>query len=46
MDYAAQLKKYINVVSHEGASDLHFSVGAHPTIRVSGGFPPCSKRTC
>lgn len=43
MDYAAQLKKYINVVSHEGASDLHFSVGAHPTIRVSGVLSPMLK---
>jgi len=37
-DYAALLKKYINVVVHEGASDLHFSTGAHPTIRVSGSL--------
>ncbi|MBI4087786.1 type IV pilus twitching motility protein PilT [Candidatus Kaiserbacteria bacterium] len=42
-DYAAQLKKYINVVSHEGASDLHFSTGAHPTIRVSGNLTPMLK---
>ncbi len=37
-DYSALLKKYINVVVHEGASDLHFSVGAHPTIRVAGSL--------
>lgn len=43
MDYAAQLKKYINVVVHEGASDLHFSSGAHPTIRVSGQLTPMLK---
>ena len=35
MDYAATLKKYVNVLVHEGGSDLHFSAGAHPTIRVS-----------
>lgn len=43
MDYASQLKKYINVVIHEGASDLHFSSGAHPTIRVSGSLTPMLK---
>lgn len=37
-DYAADLKKYINVLMHEGASDLHFSTGAHPTIRVAGSL--------
>ena len=40
MDYPALLKKYVNVVVHEGASDLHFSVGAHPTIRVAGNLSP------
>jgi twitching motility protein PilT len=35
-DYDAQLKKYINVLVHEGGSDLHISAGAHPTIRVAG----------
>lgn len=40
MDYAAQLKKYINVLAHEGASDMHFSAGAHPTIRVSSSLAP------
>ena len=39
-DYAAQLKKYVNVLVHEGASDVHFSAGAHPTIRVSGSLAP------
>lgn len=42
-DYASTLKKYINVVIHEGASDLHFSTGAHPTIRVSGSLVPMLK---
>ena len=35
VDYTQLLKKYINVLAHEGASDLHLSSGAHPTIRVS-----------
>src|SRR3989338_10992901 len=42
-DYAALLKKYINVVVHEGGSDLHFSTGAHPTLRVSGALTPMLK---
>lgn len=37
-DYPALLKKYVNVVVHEGGSDLHLSAGAHPTIRVSGSL--------
>lgn len=40
VDYAQTLKKYINVVIHEGGSDLHFSTGAHPTIRVAGSLAP------
>lgn len=43
MDYAATLKKYVNVLAHEGASDLHFSVGAHPTIRATGNLIPMLK---
>ena len=42
-DYSALLKKYINVVVHEGGSDMHFSTGAHPTIRVSGALSPMLK---
>ena len=42
-DYAALLKKYINVVVHEGGSDMHFSTGTHPTIRVSGSLSPMLK---
>ena len=42
-DYDAQLKKYINVLVHEGASDLHFSTGAYPTIRVAGNLSPMLK---
>lgn len=42
-DYPALLKKYINVVVHEGGSDMHFSAGSHPTIRVSGSLSPMLK---
>lgn len=43
MDYASQFKKYVNVLVHEGGSDLHFSTDAHPTIRVSGSLTPLLK---
>ena len=43
MDYGSTLKKYINVLFHEGGSDLHFSAGAHPTVRVSGALSPMLK---
>ena len=43
MEYAPTLKKYLNVIVHEGASDLHLSVGSHPTIRVSGSLLPMLK---
>lgn len=42
-DYDAQLKKYITVLIHEGGSDLHFSTGGHPTIRVAGNLTPMLK---
>ncbi len=37
-DYQALFRKYVNVLAHEGGSDLHFSTGAHPTIRVAGSL--------
>jgi twitching motility protein PilT len=43
MDHAQLLKKYVNVLAHEGGSDLHFSTGAHPTIRVAGSLAPMLK---
>lgn len=43
MDYAQLIKKYINVLMHEGASDLHLSAGTHPTIRVAGSLTPMLK---
>lgn len=43
IDYAATLKKYITVLQHEGGSDLHFSAGSHPTIRVAGSLAPMLK---
>jgi len=43
MDYATTLKKYVNVLAHEGGSDLHLTTGAHPTIRVAGSLTPMLK---
>ena len=43
IDYEPTLKKYINVVMHEGASDLHLRKGTHPTIRVNKGLSPMLK---
>ena len=43
IDYEPTLKKYINVVMHEGASDLHLTKGTHPTIRVNKGLSPMLK---
>lgn len=43
MDYASSLKRYINVLVHEKGSDLHFSSGAHPTVRVAGELAPMLK---
>lgn len=40
MDYAKALKKYLTIVVHEGASDLHISTESHPTVRVAGSLVP------
>ena len=38
MDYDKLLKKVINVLTHEGGSDIHLSAGSKPTIRVDGAL--------
>jgi twitching motility protein PilT len=43
MDYEQAFKKYVNVLIHEGGSDIHFSTEAHPTIRVAGVLSPLLK---
>src|SRR3989344_3069199 len=40
MDYRNELNDLIKIVFHEGASDLHFSEGRKPIIRVSGLLLP------
>ena len=42
-DYKKQLTELIMTIVKEGASDLHLSVGRHPTIRVFGSLIPLVK---
>ncbi|MEA1929890.1 MAG: PilT/PilU family type 4a pilus ATPase [Patescibacteria group bacterium] len=39
-DFKRGLEDLIVIVAKEGASDLHLTVGRHPTIRVSGDLIP------
>lgn len=36
MNHQQELKKLIDIVIAEGGSDLHFTAGQHPSIRVTG----------
>ncbi len=38
MDYTKALQKFINVLIHQGGSDLHISAGSYPTVRVDGAL--------
>ena len=40
MDYKREFDSLIELVAKEGASDLHLTVGRHPTIRVAGDLIP------
>ncbi len=44
VDYKRELKDLIDIVVSENGSDLHFSVGAHPIIRVTGSLIPLVKK--
>jgi len=44
VDYKRELKDLIDIVVSENGSDLHFSVGAHPIVRVSGSLIPLVKK--
>lgn len=44
MDYKHEIEELVAAVEKEGASDLHISVGRHPTIRVSGDLIPIVKK--
>ncbi len=42
-DTTAQLEKLISIVVKENASDLHITVGRHPTLRIDGTLTPLLK---
>lgn len=44
VDYKQELRILIEVLLSEKASDIHFSVGSHPLIRVSGKLLPLLKK--
>jgi len=44
VDYKRELKDLVEVVVSENGSDLHFSVGAHPMVRVAGSLVPLVKK--
>ncbi len=43
MDYSTLLKRLLETVIQEDASDLHISVGHKPTIRITGQLVPLAK---
>ncbi len=40
VDYKKELKDLMDIVISENGSDLHFSVGSHPIVRVTGSLIP------
>lgn len=44
VDYKKELQALIELLLSEKSSDIHFSVGAHPIIRVSGTLIPLVKK--
>ncbi len=44
VDYKKELATLIEILIAEQASDLHFSVGSHPLVRVSGHLMPLTKK--
>ncbi len=44
VNYKIELQSLIDILITERASDLHFSVGAHPLIRISGRLVPLVKK--
>ncbi|MFM2424168.1 MAG: hypothetical protein RLZZ70_559 [Candidatus Parcubacteria bacterium] len=44
VDYKKELEILIDTVVHEHGSDLHLSVGSHPSIRVSGSLIPLVRK--
>lgn len=44
VDYKRELEDLIDIVVSEEGSDIHFSVGSHPMIRVAGSLIPLVKK--
>ena len=44
VDYKKELQLLFDILLEEKASDIHFSVGSHPLIRVSGTLIPLVKK--
>lgn len=44
VDYQKELQDLIAIVVGENGSDIHFSVGSHPMIRVAGSLLPLVKK--
>ena len=44
VDYKKELQLLFDLLLEEKASDIHFSVGSHPLIRVSGTLVPLVKK--
>ncbi len=42
-DYKAELEEFLEIVGENNASDLHLTVGRHPTIRVDGRLRDLTK---
>jgi twitching motility protein PilT len=42
MDYQKKLAELMILAAQQGASDLHLSVGKHPTVRIDGNLVPVS----
>ncbi len=40
VDYKKELRDLMDIVISENGSDLHFSVGSHPIVRVTGSLIP------
>lgn len=44
VDYRKELTALIETLLQEKASDLHLSVGSHPTVRITGSLVPLVKK--
>ena len=44
VDYKRELKDIIEIIRSENGSDIHFSVGSHPIVRIAGSLIPLVKK--